>query len=95
VHAVRQPCPPVLRSMGGQAQSEDDRRCSSELPIYPRVLWFSSTLGVLGIFLLSLVTVGYVFFRLPPRRYPQQLTVVDAEVARFVETRAWEPTTFK
>jgi hypothetical protein len=48
--------------MGGQAHSEDDRRCSFELPTHPRFLRFSSTLVVLWIFLLSLVTVGYVFY---------------------------------
>ena len=68
VHAVRQPCPPVLRSMGGQAQSEDDRRCSFELPTHPRFLRFSSTLVVLRIFLLSLVTVGDLFSCSHPKR---------------------------
>jgi hypothetical protein len=29
-------CPPVYRSMGGHAQSEDGRRCSLELPTHPR-----------------------------------------------------------
>jgi hypothetical protein len=36
VHVVQRAlCPPVLRSSGGQARSEDNRRCSFELPIHP------------------------------------------------------------
>jgi hypothetical protein len=36
VHVVQRAlCPPVLRSSGGQARSEDDWRCSFELPTHP------------------------------------------------------------
>jgi hypothetical protein len=35
VHVVQRALsPPALRSSGGQARSEDDRRCSFELPIH-------------------------------------------------------------
>jgi hypothetical protein len=53
VHAVQRPCPLVLRSMGGHAQSEDDRRCSFELPIHPRYVvqyYLSSTLDRFTVF---------------------------------------------
>jgi hypothetical protein len=39
--------------MGGHAQSEDDRRCSFELPIHPRYVvqkYFSSTLDRFTVF---------------------------------------------
>ena len=63
-------CPPICRSLGGQALSEDSRRCSFELPTHPR-LRFISTLVVLWILFPSLlVTVGYCCARRPhiPRK---------------------------
>jgi hypothetical protein len=53
--------PLVCRSLGGHALREDGRRCSLERYRPIPVLWFSSTLVVLWIFLLSLVTVGCLF----------------------------------
>jgi hypothetical protein len=49
-------CPPVCRSLGGQALSEDGRGCYRPIP----VLRFISTLVELWMFLMSLVTVGCV-----------------------------------
>jgi hypothetical protein len=61
VHVVQRALrPPVSRSSGGRALSEDGRRRSFELPTHP-CLRFSSTLVVLWILLVSLVTVGCVF----------------------------------
>jgi hypothetical protein len=37
VHVLQRAlCPPVCRSLGGHALSEDGRRCSFELPTHPR-----------------------------------------------------------
>jgi hypothetical protein len=53
VPLILRPCPPISRTMGGQALSEDDRRCSFELPTHPRYVvqkYFSSTLDLFTVF---------------------------------------------
>jgi hypothetical protein len=55
VHVVQRAllCPPVCRSSGGHARSEDGRRCSFKLPTHPLYVvqyYFSSTLDLFTVF---------------------------------------------